>query len=110
MLQIDNITVTDRAWAIFRRAQARHQSDRRLLIALYYMPSFTNADGSDVEGFVQGYTIDFVKQSPPGDHWLLARLPDGTEFRFMPKFTWRPEGRYVVDEASSYTLSIGLAG
>jgi hypothetical protein len=110
MLQVDNIAVTDRALEIFRQAQARHQFNPRLLIALYYMPSFTNADGSDVEGFVPGYTIDFVVQPPPGDHWILARLPDGTEFRFMPKFTWRSQESYVVDQASAYTLSIGLAG
>ncbi len=71
------------------------------------MVSITNADGTVVEGFAPGYTIDFVVQPPSGDRWLAALLPDGTEFRFMPKFTWNPEGRYVVDQASSYTLSIG---
>jgi hypothetical protein len=109
MLQIDNIIVTDRAWAIFRREQARHQSSARLLIALYYMPTFTNPDGSNVEGFAPGYTIDFVAQPPPGEQWVKARLPDGTAFQFMPKFTWRADESYVVDQASSYTLSISPA-
>lgn len=110
MLHVDNVTVTDKAWTIIRRARARHRSDPALMIALYYMPSFTNADGSNVEGFVPGYTIDFIAQLPPGDHWVVARLPDGTEFRFMPKFTWHPHESYVVDQASAYALSIGLAG
>lgn len=109
MLQIENIAVTERAWKIFRQQQARHQSNLDLMIALYYMPSFTNADGSDVEDFVPGYTIDFVAQPPPGDHWVMARLPDGTAFQFMPKFVWRPDESYIVDQASSYTLSIGPA-
>ena len=106
MQQIDNITVTDRAWAIFREQRARHQSRADLSIALYYMPSFTNPNGTDVEGFAPGYTIDFVTSSPPGDRWILAKLPDGTSFVFMPKFVWRPDEAYVVDQASAYTLSI----
>ena len=103
MLQIDNIIVTDRAWAIFRQEQARHQSSARLLIALRYMPTFTNADGITVDGFAPGYTIDFGVQSPPGGQWVKARLSEGTEFQFMPKFIWRPDESYVVDQASSYT-------
>ena len=103
---IDNITITERAWAIFRREQARHQSNPPLSIALYYMPAFTNADGSKVEGFSPGYTIDFVAQPPPGERWITAKLPDGTAFQFMPKFIWRADERYVIDQASAYTLSI----
>jgi hypothetical protein len=109
MLHIDKITVTDRARAIVRQQQARHESNMGLLIVLYYMSSFIDADGSNVEGFAPGYTIDSVAQSPRGDNWVTARLPDGTEFRFMPKFTWRADESYVVDQASSYTLSIGPA-
>ncbi|MEO7223446.1 MAG: hypothetical protein ABIY37_13325 [Devosia sp.] len=109
MQQIDNVIVTDRAWAIFRQQQARHESNLGLSIALYYMPTFTNADGTSVEGFAPGYTIDFVVQPPSGDNWVMARLLDGTEFQFMPNFAWRPDESYVVDQASSYTLSIGPA-
>jgi hypothetical protein len=109
MLQIENITVTDRAWAILRQQKARHEPNAGLTITLYYMPAFTNADGTTVDGFAPGYTIDFAVQPPSGDNWVAARLPDDTEFRFMPKFTWRPDETYVVDQASSYTLSIGPA-
>ncbi len=107
MRQIHNITLTDPAWAIIRMQKARHQPSAELSIVLYYMPSFTNADGTNVEGFAPGYTIDFVVQPPAGDNWLKARLPDGTDFQFMPKFSWHPDESYVVDQASSYTLSIG---
>lgn len=109
MHQIDNITVTDLAWAIINKQRARHQPNAELSIVLYYMPSFTNADGTNVEGFAPGYTIDFVVRPPAGDNWIKARLPDGAEFQFMPKFGWRPDESYVVDQASSYTLSIGPA-
>lgn len=108
MRRIDNVTVTERAWTIFRQQQDRHGSNAPLSIVLHYMPTFTNADGTDVDEFAPGYTIDFVVQPPSGNRWLAALLPDGTEFRFMPKFTWNLEGRYIVDRASAYTLSIGL--
>ena len=107
MLQVENIVVSDRAWAIFRRERARHTSTVKLSIALYYMPAFTNADGTTVDGFAPGYTIDFAGQAPVGDAWISARLPDGTLFQFMPRFAWRADERYVVDQASAYTLSIG---
>jgi hypothetical protein len=71
------------------------------------MPTFTDADGSSVDGFAPGYTIDFVRRPPAGDNWVRARLPDGTAFHFMPKFRWSPDESYLVDQASSYTLSIG---
>lgn len=109
MLKIDNIVVTDRALAIFRGLRARQPANARLSIALHYMPRFVNADGSTVDGFAPGYTIDFVAQAPVGEAWIEASLPDGSAFRFMPKFTWRADEKYVVDQASAYTLSIGPA-
>lgn len=108
MPHIENINVTERAWAIFREQRARHASGASLSIVLYYMPTFTNADGTTVDGFAPGYTIDLVTQSPAGDHWHRASLPDGATFLFMPRFTWRPDEQYVVDQASAYTLSIEL--
>jgi hypothetical protein len=107
MRQIYNLEVTERAQAIFRRQQELHRADPPLPIALHYMPTFVNADGSAVEGFAPGYTIDFVAQPPEGAEWLRAKLPDGTEFRFMPKFVWRADETYLVDQASDYTLSLG---
>jgi len=35
-----------------------------------------------------------------------SQLPDGTPFRFMPKFEWHADQSYLVDRASAYTLSI----
>ena len=62
-----------------------------------------------VADFAPGYTIDYVADRDFGDSWLLAHLPDGTPFRFMPKFEWRPDETYVLDRASGYTFSIGPA-
>ncbi len=105
MLRLKNITVTDRAAEYFRRERARRHANARP-VTLIYMTSFTNPDGSTVEGFAPGYTIDF-EDWEPGDHWVMATLADGTEIWFMPEITFRPDESYVVDLASSYTLSIG---
>jgi hypothetical protein len=104
---IDNVVVTNRAWAIFRQQLGRQAANARGVIVLHYMPRFVNADGSTVDGFAPGYTIDFVAQAPESDAWIEASLPDGSAFRFMPKFAWRADENYVVDQASAYTLSIG---
>jgi hypothetical protein len=106
MLQVDNVDVTERAWAIFRQQRTRNPAYASRVIALHFMPSFVNADGSNVEGFAPGYTIDFVDHIPTGEGWMQARLPDGSAYYFMPKFDWRVDKRYVTDQASAYTLAI----
>lgn len=109
MRTVDNIVTTPRAAAIFRLEKRRHWPRLGEVIALHFMSSFTNADGTTVADFAPGYTIDYVADRAFGDSWLLAHLPDGTPFRFMPKFVWRPDETYVLDRASGYTLSIGPA-
>jgi hypothetical protein len=110
MLKVDNVDVTERAWAIFRQQRGRNPTNPSRVIALHFMPTFVNADGSNVEDFAPGYTIDFVAGIPPGEGWVQASLPDGSSYYFMPKFDWRADTRYVVDQASAYTLSIRPAG
>jgi hypothetical protein len=69
------------------------------------MPSFTNADGTTVDGFLPGYAIDIEQSKPVGMHWLQVQV-DGIEFWFMPRERLRPELTYAVDQRSGYTLSI----
>jgi hypothetical protein len=107
MKVIDNLAVTSRAAVIFD-AEAKKLRPGEV-IALYYMPSFTNADGSTVAGFRPGYTIDRVKDRVFDDPWILAHLPDGLAIRFMPKFRWQDHDSYVLDRESGYTFSIGPA-
>lgn len=109
MKAIDNVVITARAVARFKRELERRETRSGEVIALHYMTSFTNADGTTVDGFAPGYVIDRVADRRFGDQWLMAQLPDGTAFRFMPKFDWRAGETYVVDLASAYTLSIGSA-
>jgi len=110
MKAIANIVVTDRAEAVFQLEARRHGPRPGEVIALYYMPSFTNADGTTIAEFAPGYTIDHVPDREFDDDWLLAYLPDGTAYRFMPKFEWRADETYVLDRVSGYTFSIGPFG
>lgn len=109
MRTVENVMTTARAAAAFRLEARRHIPRLGEVIALHFMPSFTNADGTTVAEFAPGYTIDYVTDRDFGDQWLLAHLPDGTAFRFMPKFEWRADETYVLDRASGYTFSIGPA-
>ena len=108
MKLVENFTVTDGAAVIFRADLAMRPLQRDEVIALHFMPSFVDARGTTVDGFVPGYTVDRVRDRTFGDNWLLVQPPGGIAFRFMPKFDWQPDQLYVVDQVSAYTLSIGL--
>lgn len=71
---------------------------------MLYSPSFTNPDGTTVTGFRPGYTVGSIPPNGLGDHWALARLPDGLEFLFMPKF--KPDGREVSVDLASDVMAI----
>jgi hypothetical protein len=105
---VTNVAVTDRAAAIFASEVKKRRPGSREVLVLHFMPSFSNADGTRVDGFSPGYTTDYVADRDFGPLWLMARLPDGTAFRFMPKFEWSANQRYIVDQASAYTLSIEI--
>lgn len=105
---VTNVAVTDRAAAIFASEVKKRPPGSREVLVLHFMPSFSNADGRPVDGFSPGYTIDYAADRDFGPLWLMARLPDGTAFRFMPKFKWSAGRRYILDQASAYTLSIGI--
>lgn len=112
MIRITNIWATDRAYEVLRELRAKFKPrDRGDVFALVYMSSFTNPDGTTVEGFRPGYTAD--SHSPEGlsDIWTLAQLIDGPDFLFMPKFKWNPGEEYVVEMASDVfaIFSIGAA-
>lgn len=104
MKVVDNLSITGRAASIFEiEARKLRQGE---VIALYYMPSFTNADGSTVAEFRPGYTIDRVPDRVFDDPWLLARMPNGLAIRFMPRFGWQDHDNYLLDRESGYTFSI----
>jgi hypothetical protein len=101
IINITNISVSERAWPVLRKEinsfRPRHAGE---VFALYYISSFTNADGSTVAGFHPGYEAGSLSPTGLKAQWALAHLSDGSKFYFMPKFIWRAQESYVVDLAS----------
>lgn len=109
MQLITNIAITERASKVLRDQRAKFRPRvAGEVFGLFYSPSFINADGTNVAGFRPGYMVGSQTPLGLGDHWALARLPDGSEFLFMPKF--KPDGsRRMVDLASEVFAIFSIA-
>ncbi len=70
MKTVANVAITDRAAAIFQREMETRRPGSREVIALHFMSSFTNVDGTTVDEFLPGYTVDYV-----ADRASLAQGP-----------------------------------
>lgn len=112
MLRITNFSVSDRAaevldrlWVTFRPQEPGD------VFALGYMSSFTEADGTTVDGFRLGYTACSLAPDGLTNVWLIAPPAGAPQFYFMPKFDWSADEHYHVDLASEAfeTFSIGPA-
>jgi hypothetical protein len=90
ILQINNIAISKEAAVVLRKARSafrpRHTGD---VFAMYFVSSFVNADGTAVEGFHPGYEAGRLSLGGLKAQWAKAHLPEGLDFYFMPKFTWR---------------------
>jgi hypothetical protein len=105
MRLITNIAARDHALQALH--QQRDKFKPRLVgevFALFYSPSFINQDGTTVAGFFPGYMVGSQSPVGLGDHWAMARLPDGLEFLFMPKFV--PDHRTVLIDLASNVFVI----
>lgn len=112
MIRITNIWATDRAYEVLREQRAKFRPRcRGEVFSLLYMSSFTNADGTTVEGFRPGYTAGSHSLEGLSDRWAFAQLIGGPDFLFMPKFEWDPGEEYVMEMASDVfaIFSIGPA-
>jgi hypothetical protein len=72
---------------------------------MLYWSSFTEPDGTMVEGFRPGYSVHSQAPDELNDQWAIAQLIDGPDFLFMPKFRWRSNDEYVVEVASEMFVS-----
>lgn len=100
MLLLTNISITDRAAAVLQQEKLAFRARRGDVFALVYMFSFVNADGTIVEGFRPGYMAGPWPVEYLSARWAVARLPDGIEFHFMPRFEWNARARYIMDLVS----------
>jgi hypothetical protein len=108
MQHVYNISITDRAAKFLREDRARSRLDAGDVLAFGFISRFVNADGSTVHGFEPGYMATAQPASEVSESDLVAQLPDGTVFYFMPKFQWEAEEHYLVDLVG-FMFSIGPA-
>lgn len=98
MPHIYNMSITARAADYLAKERARNRWRSGDVLEFGFIPSFTNPDGSMVKGFQPGYMASqSTRQNGPSPADLIAHLPDGTVFHFMPKFRWDAAAWYVVD-------------
>lgn len=86
--KIENIVITDTAKRALDARKALLELRKGDAFALTYESSFTNRDGTTVEGFVPGYAISSWPLSYVGPSWVMVKLAHGTEFHLMPMFRW----------------------
>ncbi|WP_224701723.1 hypothetical protein [Devosia aquimaris] len=97
MILITNISLTERAAPHFRRKRLAFRADPGEVFALVWVSNHADADGTPVPGFEPGYMCGPVYSQGLASPWALAQLPDGSQFYFMPRFTWSAQEHYLVD-------------
>lgn len=97
MIQIANISITDRAAAVLQRERMNFRGGPGESFGMVYVSFFIEPDGTAVEGFRPAYMVGPLDAEGLDDRWAVATLPDGTEFVFMPRFRWSARQQYVVD-------------
>jgi hypothetical protein len=97
MMSVTNISITAKAAAALRRKRSTFKPAPGESFALVWVSSHVDADGQTLAGFTPGYMAGPLFTDQLSEGWALARMPDGTEFYFMPRFTWRADEQYIVD-------------
>jgi hypothetical protein len=101
MIVIENISLTEQAAPVLRRqTKGFRPYEPGDVFGLVYTSSFTNADGTTVDGFRPGYSTYSVSPQGRSNVWALARPSGGPEFLFMSRFIWSADEHYVIDLAS----------
>ena len=108
MIPIANISLTERAAPAFHRERLAFRADPGEVFALLWVSSYTNADGTAFSGFEPGYMCGPLYLEGLAPPWVLAQLPDGAQFYFMPRFAWSAQDHYLIDRQGSL-FSIAVA-
>ena len=109
MIIIKNISLAERAAPDFHQKRLAFRADPGEVFALVWVSSYVNAEGVTLPGFEPGYMCGPLYSEGLAPPWTLAQLPDGSQFHFMPRFTWNAQAHYVVDKLG-FLFSIGPAG
>jgi len=97
MRRVTNISITGEAVSNLRREVATFEPRPGEVFALIFMFSFTNPDGTPVDGFRPGFMAGPWPIENIGPSWLVAELTDGTPFHFRPREEWNPRENYLID-------------
>ena len=108
VMLIKNIALSERAAPEFRRKRLAFKARPGEIFALVWVFRYVDPDGTTVPGFEPGYMCGPLYSEGLDDNWALARLPDGSQFHFMPRFKWNAQEQYVVDK-QGFLFSIGPA-
>jgi hypothetical protein len=101
LLRITNISISDRAAEVLDRLRVMFRpQEPGDVFALAYMSSFTEADGTTVNGFRPGYTVHSLAPEGLASSYVLAQPAGAPQFYFMPKFDWSADEQYLIDLAS----------
>jgi hypothetical protein len=105
MKQITNISATEEAELALRAWQARHKLPSNQDCALVWVESYTEPDGSTVAGFKAGFMLGPIMKEGRDARWVLARLPEGTEFYVLPQlFHWSPVGWHLIENIKGFAM------
>ena len=106
VMRISNIALTPRAAPEFYRKRQAFRAGNGEVFALIWVSRYASANGASVPGFEPGYMCGPLYADGLSDAWLLATLPDGAQFHFMPRGKWEPGKQYLVDR-QDFLFSIG---
>jgi len=99
VMRISNIALTARAAPAFHKKRQAFRADSGEVFALIWVSKYDGANGAAVPGFEPGYMCGPLYSDGLSDDWLLATLPDGTQFHFMPRSKWEARKQYLIDTA-----------
>ncbi|MDR3475198.1 MAG: hypothetical protein P4M09_26400 [Devosia sp.] len=96
--RVTNFSIIERAAIVLDRQKVMARLGPNDIFALVYTVSFTNPDGTTVEGFRPSYAAATMEMDDP-EGWVLAHLPGGMEF-CLPRNKWDEGEHYIVDLVS----------
>ncbi len=101
MRTLGRVIIADRAISLFIRELQSCKPGPRDVIALVYMSSFINRDGTPVDGFAPGYMVGPLGAKYLSDRWILARQDGLREFYVDPRGEWGDADAMSIDLAAT---------
>jgi hypothetical protein len=101
MRTVEAISVTSRAATVLQHELEACKPSHGGVVALVYIASFVNKDGSPVRGFAPGYMVGPLERRYLYDQWIHARPRGLPEFYIDLRAEWSGVGGLVIDLAAT---------